>query len=71
MEVKGWQDELLKVMVLQAIALHARGDKDQAVQVLGDALALVTSLFGTTLLFRRRRAKRVSRTTSSRAATSS
>ena len=40
MEAKGWQDERLKVMVLQAVALHAHGDKDQAVQVLGEALTL-------------------------------
>ncbi len=37
---KGWQDELLKVMVLQAVALHMQGEEDKAVQVLGDALAL-------------------------------
>ena len=40
MEAKGWQDERLKVMVLQAVALHAHGEKDKAVQVLGEALAL-------------------------------
>ena len=40
MEAKGWQDERLKVMVLQAVALHAQGEKDKAVQLLGDALAL-------------------------------
>jgi LuxR family maltose regulon positive regulatory protein len=28
------------VMVLQAVALHAHGEKDQAVQLLGDTLAL-------------------------------
>jgi len=39
-KAKGWQDERLKVMVLQAVALQAHGDKDQAVQVLCDALAL-------------------------------
>ena len=39
-EAKNWQDERLKVMVLQAVALHAHGDKDRAVQVLGEALAL-------------------------------
>ncbi len=39
-EAKGWQDERLKVMVLQAVALHAQGEKDKAVQLLGDALAL-------------------------------
>ena len=37
---KGWQDERLKVMVLQSVALHAHGKKDKAVQLLGEALAL-------------------------------
>src|SRR5438270_3716802 len=39
-EAKGWADEQLKVMVLQAVALHMHGDKDQAVHLLCDALAL-------------------------------
>jgi LuxR family maltose regulon positive regulatory protein len=39
-EAKGWQDERLKVLVLQSIVLHAHGEKDKAVQVLGEALAL-------------------------------
>ena len=39
-EAKGWADERLKVMVLQAVAHHAHGEKDKAVQLLGDALAL-------------------------------
>lgn len=39
-EAKGWQDERLAAMVLQAVAYRAHGDKDTAVQVLGDALAL-------------------------------
>jgi LuxR family maltose regulon positive regulatory protein len=39
-EAKGWEDERLKVMVLQAVAHHAHGEKDQAAQLLGDALAL-------------------------------
>ena len=39
-EAKGWQDEQLKVMVLQALALHAHDEKAQAVQLLGEALAL-------------------------------
>jgi LuxR family transcriptional regulator, maltose regulon positive regulatory protein len=39
-EAKGWSDERLKVMVLQAVAHHTCGAKDQAVRVLGDALAL-------------------------------
>jgi len=49
-EAKGWADERLKVMVLQAVALHAQGKQDQAVHLLCDALALakpggVTRLF--------------------------
>jgi LuxR family maltose regulon positive regulatory protein len=40
MEAKGWQDERLKVMVLQTVALHAQGEKDKAAELLGDALAL-------------------------------
>ncbi len=39
-EAKNWQDERLKVMVLQAVALHAHGEKNKAVQLLGEALAL-------------------------------
>ncbi len=39
-EAKGWQDERLKVMVLQAVALQAHGEKDKAVQLLCDALAI-------------------------------
>jgi LuxR family maltose regulon positive regulatory protein len=39
-EAKGWQDEQLKAMVLQALALQAQGEKDQAVQLLCDALVL-------------------------------
>jgi LuxR family maltose regulon positive regulatory protein len=39
MEAKGWQDERLKVMVLQAVALHTHGEKDKAVQMLCEALA--------------------------------
>ncbi|CAG1013974.1 partial HTH-type transcriptional regulator MalT, partial [Anaerolineales bacterium] len=40
MEAKGWQDERLKVMVLQAVTLHMHGEKDKAVHLLSDALAL-------------------------------
>jgi LuxR family maltose regulon positive regulatory protein len=40
MEAKDWQDERLKVMVLQAVAHHAHGEKDKAVQQLGEALVL-------------------------------
>jgi LuxR family maltose regulon positive regulatory protein len=39
-EAKGWADERLKVMVLQAVALQAHGEQDQAVPLLCDALAL-------------------------------
>ncbi len=39
-EAKGWADEQLKVMILLAVAHHAHGEKDKAVQLLGDALAL-------------------------------
>jgi LuxR family maltose regulon positive regulatory protein len=44
-EIKGWQDERLKALVLQAIALHALAQEapsemDDALQVLGEALAL-------------------------------
>ncbi len=37
---KGWEDERLKVMVLQSVALFAGGEKEQAVQLIGDVLAL-------------------------------
>src|SRR5205085_5116982 len=40
MEARGWEDERLKVMVLQSVALHAHREKDNAVQLLGEALAL-------------------------------
>jgi LuxR family maltose regulon positive regulatory protein len=39
-EAKGWKDEQLKVMILQAVTLQAHGEKGEAMQVLGDALAL-------------------------------
>jgi LuxR family maltose regulon positive regulatory protein len=44
-EAKDWQDERLKVMVLQTLALHAgtqrsHGKEDPAVQLLGETLAL-------------------------------
>jgi LuxR family transcriptional regulator, maltose regulon positive regulatory protein len=38
-EAKGWEDERLKVMVLEAVTLHAHGENDEAVHLLGDALA--------------------------------
>jgi LuxR family maltose regulon positive regulatory protein len=40
MESRGWADERLKAMVLQALALQAQGEKDQAARVLCEALAL-------------------------------
>ena len=40
MEAKGWADERLKAMVLQAVALYLKGEKAPAVQLLGEALAL-------------------------------
>lgn len=39
-EAKGWEDERLKVMVLQALAHHTHGEKDTAVRLLDDALML-------------------------------
>ena len=39
-EAKGWADERLKIMVLQAVAQHAHGAKEEAVRLLGEALAL-------------------------------
>ena len=40
MEAQGLADERFKAMILQAVALRANGDKDEAVQSLGEALAL-------------------------------
>jgi LuxR family maltose regulon positive regulatory protein len=39
-EAKGWQDEKLQVMVLQALAYQALGEKEQAVELLKEALIL-------------------------------
>jgi LuxR family transcriptional regulator, maltose regulon positive regulatory protein len=39
-EAKGWSDERLKVMLLQAVAHYARGDREEALQVLSEALGL-------------------------------
>jgi LuxR family maltose regulon positive regulatory protein len=39
-EAKGWTDDLLKAMVLQALAHQAGGAMERAVQALGDTLAL-------------------------------
>ena len=38
-ESRGWQDERLKAMVLQALAFRAHSEKDQAMKVLGEVLA--------------------------------
>ena len=38
-EARGWQDECLKAMVLQALTHYARSEADNAAQLLGDALA--------------------------------
>ena len=40
MEAKGWQDERLKGMILQTVAYAGHDEKDKAVQVLSEALAL-------------------------------
>ncbi len=39
-EAKGWQDERLTVMVLQAVALHAQSETDTALHPLSEALSL-------------------------------
>jgi LuxR family maltose regulon positive regulatory protein len=39
-EEKGWKDEQLKAMILQALTYYARGDHTEALQTLADALAL-------------------------------
>jgi LuxR family maltose regulon positive regulatory protein len=39
-EARGWRDERLKVMVLQALALHAQSEQDPAVAALEEVLAL-------------------------------
>ena len=39
-EGRGWHDERLKVMLLQAVAYHAHGDLNEALHVLADALAI-------------------------------
>ncbi|KEQ25692.1 LuxR C-terminal-related transcriptional regulator [Paenibacillus tyrfis] len=39
-EAKGWEDERLKITILQAVALHKHGEKLKAVQLLAEALTL-------------------------------
>lgn len=42
-EAKGWADELLRVLVLQAVARDARGEHEEAQRLLSDALAQAES----------------------------
>ncbi|WP_010491792.1 LuxR C-terminal-related transcriptional regulator [Paenibacillus elgii] len=42
-EAKGWEDERLKITVLQAVALHAQGEKLKAVQLLVEAMTIAQS----------------------------
>jgi LuxR family maltose regulon positive regulatory protein len=39
-EARGWQDERLKMLMLQALALDAQGDGDQAVHLISDVLTM-------------------------------
>ncbi|MGD8814859.1 MAG: LuxR C-terminal-related transcriptional regulator [Anaerolineales bacterium] len=39
-EAKGWDDERLRIMVLQAVALYADGKRQKAVEILGEVLAM-------------------------------
>jgi LuxR family maltose regulon positive regulatory protein len=39
-EAKGWQDERLRVMALQALAYQAQGEMDTAIRLLAETLAL-------------------------------
>ncbi|MCK0469849.1 tetratricopeptide repeat protein [Halalkalibacter sp. APA_J-10(15)] len=39
-EEKGWNDERMKLMALQALAYRAKGERDKAIQVLGEILAM-------------------------------
>ena len=43
MEARGWGDERLKTLALEAVALRVKGEKDRAAQALGEALALAES----------------------------
>ena len=40
MEARGWQDEHLKAMVLQSVALRQSGEEDKALNLLAEALRL-------------------------------
>jgi LuxR family transcriptional regulator, maltose regulon positive regulatory protein len=37
-ESRGWQDEILRVRVLRALALHAKGEENEALRVLAEAM---------------------------------
>jgi LuxR family maltose regulon positive regulatory protein len=39
-QAKGWKDEQLKAMVLQAVALHENSEKDESLQLLRETLVL-------------------------------
>ena len=39
-EARGWPDERLRVLVLQALAFQAQGERGRAIQLIGEALAL-------------------------------
>jgi LuxR family maltose regulon positive regulatory protein len=39
-EARGWVDRLLRVMAVQSVAFYSLGEKEKAVQLLGEALAL-------------------------------
>jgi LuxR family maltose regulon positive regulatory protein len=40
MEARNWADERLKVMILQALALHANNQEEEALHLIGESLAL-------------------------------
>jgi len=40
MEARGWQDERLRVLALQALALHAKGREDEALRLLVETMGL-------------------------------
>jgi LuxR family maltose regulon positive regulatory protein len=40
MDEKGWADEMLKAMVLQVVAFYVSGEKDQALHLIYEALAM-------------------------------
>ncbi|WP_314585676.1 LuxR C-terminal-related transcriptional regulator [Paenibacillus terrigena] len=42
-EAKGWEDTLLKIIILQAVSLHSHGEKVKAVQIIADVLTKAES----------------------------